>query len=167
MPSLWSSPLRWPLVLLVRSRWVLCNLAASNNLKSNFNTGKMLSLSVWFFLFLSVSLLSPSLYIFLPVCLFGCLCGYFSVCHLKITWLLLLQVLPRFDSAGNVRRAHIMQVSWSADHRVIDGATMARFSNLWKSYLENPATMMMNMKWREKRKGYFRGFGCVRVGGNC
>lgn len=60
--------------------------------------------------------------------------------------MVLLQVLPRFDGVGNVRRAHIMQVSWSADHRVIDGATMARFSNLWKSYLENPAIMMMHMK---------------------
>lgn len=39
-----------------------------------------------------------------------------------------------------------MQISWSADHRVIDGATMARFSNLWKSFLENPATMIVHMK---------------------
>ena len=39
-----------------------------------------------------------------------------------------------------------MQVSWSADHRVIDGATVARFSNLWKSYLENPGTMIMDLK---------------------
>ncbi|XP_066979505.1 lipoamide acyltransferase component of branched-chain alpha-keto acid dehydrogenase complex, mitochondrial [Macrobrachium rosenbergii] len=57
-----------------------------------------------------------------------------------------IQVLPRFDAAGNVVKAHIMQVSWSADHRVIDGATMARFSNLWKKFLENPATMTMHMK---------------------
>ncbi|KAK2704036.1 hypothetical protein QYM36_017644, partial [Artemia franciscana] len=47
-----------------------------------------------------------------------------------------IQVLPRFDNAGNVVKAHIMQVCWSADRRVIDGATMASFSNLWKSYLE-------------------------------
>ena len=39
-----------------------------------------------------------------------------------------------------------MQVSWSADHRVIDGATMARFSNLWKNYLENPGLMILNLK---------------------
>lgn len=42
--------------------------------------------------------------------------------------------------------AHIVRVSWSADHRIIDGATMARFSNLWKSYLENPALMIADMK---------------------
>ncbi|XP_068243126.1 lipoamide acyltransferase component of branched-chain alpha-keto acid dehydrogenase complex, mitochondrial-like [Palaemon carinicauda] len=57
-----------------------------------------------------------------------------------------IQALPRFDAAGNVVKAHIMQISWSADHRVIDGATMARFSNLWKKFLENPATMTIHMK---------------------
>jgi hypothetical protein len=40
----------------------------------------------------------------------------------------------------------IMNVSWSADHRVVDGATMARFSNLWKYYLENPTAMLLETK---------------------
>ncbi|XP_064625615.1 lipoamide acyltransferase component of branched-chain alpha-keto acid dehydrogenase complex, mitochondrial-like [Lineus longissimus] len=57
-----------------------------------------------------------------------------------------IQALPRFGSNGEVIKAHIMQVSWSADHRVIDGATMARFSNLWKSYLENPSSMILDLK---------------------
>lgn len=48
--------------------------------------------------------------------------------------------------AGGVKKAHIMCVSWSADHRVIDGAVVARFSNLWKSYLENPSLMLLDMK---------------------
>uniref|UniRef100_A0A3B3R789 Dihydrolipoamide acetyltransferase component of pyruvate dehydrogenase complex n=1 Tax=Paramormyrops kingsleyae TaxID=1676925 RepID=A0A3B3R789_9TELE len=56
------------------------------------------------------------------------------------------KVLPRFNSKGEVVKAHIMNVSWSADHRIIDGATMCRFSNLWKSYLENPATMVLDLK---------------------
>ena len=56
-----------------------------------------------------------------------------------------LQHLPRFDSKGNVVSKAIMQVSWSGDHRVIDGGTIARFNNLWKSYLEEPAKMMMAM----------------------
>ena len=33
----------------------------------------------------------------------------------------------------------------SYDHRVIDGATMARFSNAWIGYLENPATMLLHL----------------------
>jgi len=57
-----------------------------------------------------------------------------------------VQVLPRFDTNGSVVKAHIMQVSWSADHRIIDGATMARFSNVWKTYLENPTLMILDMK---------------------
>ncbi|KAI4882242.1 hypothetical protein NFI96_020066, partial [Prochilodus magdalenae] len=57
-----------------------------------------------------------------------------------------IQVLPRFDSRGEVVKAHIMSISWSADHRVIDGATMCRFSNLWRSYLENPASMVLDLK---------------------
>ncbi|XP_069497686.1 lipoamide acyltransferase component of branched-chain alpha-keto acid dehydrogenase complex, mitochondrial [Ambystoma mexicanum] len=57
-----------------------------------------------------------------------------------------MQVLPRFNTKGEVIRAQILNVSWSADHRIIDGATMARFSNLWKSYLENPASMLLDLK---------------------
>ncbi|XP_049514587.1 lipoamide acyltransferase component of branched-chain alpha-keto acid dehydrogenase complex, mitochondrial isoform X2 [Dermacentor silvarum] len=57
-----------------------------------------------------------------------------------------IQKLPRFDADDNVIKAHIMQVSWSADHRVIDGATMSRFSNLWKMYLETPAMMLVHLK---------------------
>lgn len=57
-----------------------------------------------------------------------------------------IQKLPRFDDKGQVIPVHVMNISWSADHRIIDGATMARFSNLWKSYLENPATLIMDLK---------------------
>jgi len=63
-----------------------------------------------------------------------------------ITLAVLFQVLPRFGEDGSLRKAHIMQVSWSADHRVIDGATVARFSNLWKSYMETPASMIVDLK---------------------
>ncbi|KAK6178680.1 hypothetical protein SNE40_011207 [Patella caerulea] len=57
-----------------------------------------------------------------------------------------IQVLPRYDYHGNLIKAHIMNVSWSADHRVIDGATMARFSNKWKELLENPSKMILDLK---------------------
>merc|ERR1711863_174222 len=43
-----------------------------------------------------------------------------------------IQKLPRFDAHDNVVKAHIMVGSWSADHRVIEGAQMARFSNRLK-----------------------------------
>ncbi|KTF91311.1 hypothetical protein cypCar_00044351, partial [Cyprinus carpio] len=57
-----------------------------------------------------------------------------------------IQVLPRFNSCDKVMKAYIMNVSWSADHRIIDGATMSRFSNLWRSYLENPASMVLDLQ---------------------
>eukprot|EP00128_Syssomonas_multiformis_P016028 Colp12_sorted_trinity150504_noHs@35491 len=57
-----------------------------------------------------------------------------------------IQKLPRYDKDGNVFPANIMQISWSADHRLVDGATMARFSNLWKQYLEEPQSMLLDTK---------------------
>lgn len=58
----------------------------------------------------------------------------------------MFQEVPRFDKDGNIYKAHVVGVSWSADHRVIEGASMARFSNLWKSYLENPASMLIDLR---------------------
>jgi len=57
-----------------------------------------------------------------------------------------VQLLPRFDSKGQVVARSIMQVSWSGDHRVIDGGTIARFTNLWKKYLEEPSSMLLALR---------------------
>lgn len=57
-----------------------------------------------------------------------------------------VQTLPRFDSKGHVVARSIMQVSWSGDHRVIDGGTIARFTNLWKKYLEEPSSMLLALR---------------------
>jgi len=37
-----------------------------------------------------------------------------------------MQTVPRYSSSGALAPAQVMTVSWSADHRCIDGATMAR-----------------------------------------
>ena len=39
-----------------------------------------------------------------------------------------------------------MNISWAADHRVLDGATVARFSNKWKYYIEDPTKMILHLK---------------------
>mmetsp|Transcript_39303 Transcript_39303/g.84758 ORF Transcript_39303/g.84758 Transcript_39303/m.84758 type:complete len:577 (-) Transcript_39303:226-1956(-) len=59
-----------------------------------------------------------------------------------------IQRLPRFvdDDSDQLEAVRIMRMSWGADHRAVDGATMARFSNLWKSYCENPSSMMFGMR---------------------
>ncbi len=56
-----------------------------------------------------------------------------------------LQTLPRFNEQGIVEARSIMQVSWSGDHRIIDGGSIARFCNLWKSFLEKPSNMLVHM----------------------
>jgi 2-oxoisovalerate dehydrogenase E2 component (dihydrolipoyl transacylase) len=48
--------------------------------------------------------------------------------------------------AAEVMPSTIMNVSWSADHRVVDGASVARFSNTWKNLMENPAMMLSRMR---------------------
>jgi 2-oxoisovalerate dehydrogenase E2 component (dihydrolipoyl transacylase) len=55
--------------------------------------------------------------------------------------------VPVFESSTsmNVKEARLMPVSWSADHRVIDGATIARFCSLFKNYVEHPSEMVLKM----------------------
>jgi 2-oxoisovalerate dehydrogenase E2 component (dihydrolipoyl transacylase) len=56
--------------------------------------------------------------------------------------------VPRYAAADSneIVPTHVMRVSWSADHRVVDGATMARFSNRVKQYIEQPMTMLSAMR---------------------
>ncbi|OLO02982.1 2-oxo acid dehydrogenase subunit E2 [Salinicola socius] len=57
-----------------------------------------------------------------------------------------VQRLPRFAVDGSVVSRAIMTVTWSGDHRVLDGGTMARFCNRWKGYLEAPETMLADLR---------------------
>lgn len=56
------------------------------------------------------------------------------------------QWLPRFDSRDEVVKRAIMTVTWAGDHRLLDGGTMARFCNRWKGYLEQPESMLLQMR---------------------
>lgn len=57
-----------------------------------------------------------------------------------------VQALPRYDAAGQLVKRHVMAVSWGGDHRVIDGAGIAEFSNFWKGLLEEPGQLLMHMR---------------------
>ncbi|MDR5858450.1 dihydrolipoyllysine-residue acetyltransferase [Halomonas eurihalina] len=56
------------------------------------------------------------------------------------------QWLPRFDDQGEVVSRAIMTATWAGDHRLIDGGTIARFCNVWKGFLEEPETMLLELR---------------------
>ncbi|KAI8873041.1 hypothetical protein GQ42DRAFT_160819 [Ramicandelaber brevisporus] len=66
-----------------------------------------------------------------------------------------IQRLPRFEMRRNPVTGHneevvvpkeILRASWSADHRVIDGATLARFVRTWKELIEKPFGLIARMR---------------------
>ena len=60
-----------------------------------------------------------------------------------------IQRLPRFETVDGVEKVvakDILTVSFNADHRVIDGATVAKFVQLWKSLLEQPGLLLSRLK---------------------
>ena len=58
-----------------------------------------------------------------------------------------IQTVPRINSENDsIVSSKIMTASWAGDHRVIDGATMARFCNHWKSLIEDPHLMLGHLK---------------------
>jgi pyruvate dehydrogenase E2 component (dihydrolipoamide acetyltransferase)/2-oxoisovalerate dehydrogenase E2 component (dihydrolipoyl transacylase) len=50
---------------------------------------------------------------------------------------------PVFDAAGQVRPADLVYLSFSFDHRVVDGAVGAVFANVVLRELRNPAAMLL------------------------
>jgi len=50
---------------------------------------------------------------------------------------------PTLDDAGNLKVENRMKVTLSCDHRVVDGATGAKFLQTFKANLENPVNMLI------------------------
>ncbi|KAI3424744.1 hypothetical protein D9Q98_008133 [Chlorella vulgaris] len=58
-----------------------------------------------------------------------------------------IQRLPRFAADGKtVVPASIINLSLGADHRVVDGATLASFARAWRHYIESPGMLLLHMK---------------------
>ncbi|KAG1680788.1 hypothetical protein FOA52_008121 [Chlamydomonas sp. UWO 241] len=57
-----------------------------------------------------------------------------------------MQTLPRFDATGSVVARSLLPVSWGADHRVVDGAALARLCNSWKELLEQPSKLLLQLR---------------------
>jgi 2-oxoisovalerate dehydrogenase E2 component (dihydrolipoyl transacylase) len=56
------------------------------------------------------------------------------------------RIVPEFDECGVVVPKTVVTFSWAADHRVVDGASMARMAALVRSLIEEPELMMARMK---------------------
>ncbi|KAK3232837.1 dihydrolipoamide acetyltransferase [Cymbomonas tetramitiformis] len=54
--------------------------------------------------------------------------------------------VPVVGAGGALTTGSVMQVSWSADHRAVDGATVASFCQEWKRLLEEPEQLLMHLK---------------------
>jgi pyruvate dehydrogenase E2 component (dihydrolipoamide acetyltransferase)/2-oxoisovalerate dehydrogenase E2 component (dihydrolipoyl transacylase) len=52
---------------------------------------------------------------------------------------------PTYDAAGNIRPSDLMYLSFSFDHRVVDGAIGVVFGNAVMKRLTNPATMLVGV----------------------
>lgn len=57
-----------------------------------------------------------------------------------------MQRLPRFADDGSIYPASVTNVTIGADHRIVDGATVAKFCNEWKVLIEKPELLLLNMK---------------------
>jgi len=54
--------------------------------------------------------------------------------------------IPAFDESDHVVAKEVANFSWSADHRVVDGATMARAAEVVKGFVERPDSMMIHLR---------------------
>ena len=56
------------------------------------------------------------------------------------------RTIPAFDEQDSIIKKEIMNFSWSADHRVVDGATMARMAERVRAFTEEPGLMMARLR---------------------
>lgn len=54
--------------------------------------------------------------------------------------------LPRYNAKMELVPRQVMNIRWVGDHRHLDGASLARFSNSFKSYMENPGEWLLAMR---------------------
>ncbi|KAH6608701.1 2-oxoisovalerate dehydrogenase e2 component dihydrolipoyl transacylase [Trichoderma cornu-damae] len=57
-----------------------------------------------------------------------------------------MRTVPAFDENDQVVKRHVTNFSWSADHRVVDGATLARAAEVIRSVVEEPDVMVMHLR---------------------
>lgn len=56
------------------------------------------------------------------------------------------RVVPAFDSEGKVVPRTVVNFSWSADHRIVDGATMARMAASLREMIQEPEKLLVRIR---------------------
>ena len=56
------------------------------------------------------------------------------------------RTVPAFDDQDRLVKKEVINFSWSADHRVVDGATMARVAERVRGFVEEPGTMVARLR---------------------
>lgn len=56
------------------------------------------------------------------------------------------RTVPSFGNDGNIVPRTIVNFSWSADHRVVDGATMARMATLLQDLIQEPERLLVRLR---------------------
>jgi len=57
-----------------------------------------------------------------------------------------MQKVPKYAADGSLQACMVMKMSWAADHRLLAGATVARFSNRFKALIQDPALMLVALR---------------------
>ncbi|TLS29524.1 hypothetical protein PpBr36_00235 [Pyricularia pennisetigena] len=57
-----------------------------------------------------------------------------------------MRTVPAFGENDKVVKKHVCNFSWCADHRVVDGATLARAANMVRQVVEEPDVMVMHLR---------------------
>jgi len=57
-----------------------------------------------------------------------------------------IRTVPAFDDEGDLVKRQVCNFSWSADHRVVDGATMARAAKIVQGFVEEPESMVVQLR---------------------
>jgi 2-oxoisovalerate dehydrogenase E2 component (dihydrolipoyl transacylase) len=57
-----------------------------------------------------------------------------------------IRTVPAFDENGGVIKKQVCNFSWSADHRIVDGATMARAAEVVRRFVQEPDCMMVHLR---------------------
>ncbi|KAI1082860.1 2-oxoacid dehydrogenases acyltransferase-domain-containing protein [Whalleya microplaca] len=57
-----------------------------------------------------------------------------------------MRTIPAFDDQDRVVKKQVCNFSWSADHRVVDGAAMARAADVVRRIVEEPDVMVLHLR---------------------